>query len=114
MNCRKVVPVLPALNEIKMTFTEALVRIVSNAASRFFGSIDPSSTNSASARENDHKRKILTSHEPNILLLQEWLNEIEHRRKLRKDDRLVLRVRVFVNLVQDLHHLPNLARRRSL
>jgi hypothetical protein len=127
-------PVLPALKEIKITLISSLLRTASRACSRLSARMLPSSNKVIFVRVDESCRATggpLTSDVFNTGLLQERLDDVQERRKLkerpsirqsrrgpcpfaylREYDRLLFAIRTVGNLPQDLHSHPRLGAAR--
>jgi|SRR5882762_331207 hypothetical protein len=86
------IPVLPALNEMRISLVLLLLRISSKLASRLSLLIDPSSVQNTPVRTTapNIATNILTSNMLNALGLQEWLDQIQHARELAENNGLLL------------------------
>lgn len=55
--------------------------------------------------------RLLTSDERHSIALQKLLHDVQHRRKLREHNRLLLPVRALLNVAEDVHHFRNFRRK---
>lgn len=103
-------PVLPALNEIRITRVERLDLIFCNTASRSSLFMDPSSRKHhlRQLRRDGDQNLRLTADVTNSSMFEERFNQVQHTRELREDDRLLFRVRSFVDIFKKFQDFPRL------
>jgi hypothetical protein len=130
-------PVLPALNEIKMTLISELLRIASSACSRLSALMLPSSKaiTRISCNRWQEGRSIPTSYVFDTSLLEEWFDNIQERSELNghkvfisirtrlartnratkylgEDDGLLRTIRSIIDLPKNVQRFPNLGATR--